>query len=80
MVRTHESGTRSHRGTQLNSETIDEEFSPIVVTLRGGRRATLRSIRPDDAEALQVALRRLSTESRYMRVMSAVNKLLRRRC
>jgi len=51
------------------------DFTPIAVTLRGGRRVTLRSIQPDDAAALQAALGRLSAESRYMRFMSAVNEL-----
>jgi L-amino acid N-acyltransferase YncA len=54
---------------------MDADFIPVAVTLRGGRRVTLRSIRPDDAAALQAALRRLSGESRYMRFMSAVNEL-----
>jgi RimJ/RimL family protein N-acetyltransferase len=51
------------------------DFTPITVTLRGGRSIRLRSIRPDDGEALQAALRGLSAESRYMRFMSAVNEL-----
>jgi acetyltransferase len=59
----------------LPDEFVDSDSTPITVTLRGGRRVTLRSIRPDDAAALQAALRRLSGESRYMRFMSAVNEL-----
>ena len=39
------------------------------MTLRGGRRVTLRAIRPDDGEALQAAMGRLSGEARYMRFM-----------
>lgn len=51
------------------------DFTPIELTLRGGRSVRLRSIRPDDSEALQAALHGLSAESRYMRFMSAVNEL-----
>lgn len=54
---------------------MNADFTPVAVTLRGGRRVTLRSIRPDDGEALQAALRGLSAESRYMRFMSVVNEL-----
>lgn len=59
----------------MNDQSIAEDFTPFAVTLRGGRRVTLRSIRPGDAAALQAALRGLSAESRYMRFMSAVNEL-----
>jgi acetyltransferase len=59
----------------LNKESTTADFTPRAVTLRGGRRVTLRSIRPDDAAGLQAALRGLSAESRYMRFMSAVNEL-----
>jgi acetyltransferase len=59
----------------LNQESSTADFTPIDVTLRGGRRVTLRSIRPDDAAALQSALRSLSAESRYMRFMSAMNEM-----
>jgi GNAT superfamily N-acetyltransferase len=60
---------------QVNAESTAADFTPIAVTLRGGRRVTLRSIRPDDGAALQAAFRGLSTESRYTRFMSAVNEL-----
>jgi acetyltransferase len=59
----------------LNDISSAEDFTPLAVTLRGGRRVTLRSIRPGDAAALQAALRGLSAESRYMRFMSAVKEL-----
>ena len=59
----------------MNNDAMTAEFIPITVTLRGGRSVRLRSIRPDDGEALQAALRGLSAESRYMRFMSAVNEL-----
>jgi len=41
---------------QVNAESTAGRFHPIAVTLRGGRRVTLRSIRPDDG-ALQAAFR-----------------------
>jgi acetyltransferase len=59
----------------LTGVSTDADFTGIAVTLRGGRRVTLRSIRPDDAAALQAALRGLSAESRYMRFMAAVSEL-----
>jgi len=59
----------------LHDEVNISDFTPIAVTLRGGRRVTLRSIRPGDEAALQAAMGRLSGESRYMRFMSAVNQL-----
>jgi len=45
------------------------------VTLRGGRRVALRSIRPDDREVLQAAFGRLSGEARYMRFMATMKEL-----
>jgi acetyltransferase len=59
----------------VKDESMTADFTPIAVMLRGGRRVTLRSIRPEDGEALQAALRSLPMESRYMRFMSAVNTL-----
>lgn len=59
----------------LNDDAMAADFTPVELTLRGGRHVMLRSIRPDDGEALQAALRGLSAESRYMRFMSAVNEL-----
>lgn len=51
------------------------DFTPAAVTLRGGRRVTLREVRPGDEAALAAALKRLSGESRYLRFMAAVNEL-----
>jgi len=59
----------------MTDQTLDAEFTPVGVTLRGGRRVTLRAIRPDDRAALQAALGRLSGEARYMRFMAAVKDL-----
>lgn len=59
----------------MNDEFMAADFTPIAVTLRGGRCVTLRSIRPGDGEALQAAFRGLSVESRYMRFMAALNAL-----
>ena len=43
--------------------------------LKGGVLATVRPIRPDDAEMLQTFVRGLSQESRYFRFASAINEL-----
>jgi L-amino acid N-acyltransferase YncA len=59
----------------LKDESTNEDFTPISVTLRDGRRVTLRSIRPDDGDAMQVAMGRLSGEARYMRFMAALKEL-----
>jgi acetyltransferase len=59
----------------LTDESADADFSPIAVTLRGGRRVALRSIRPDDREVLQAAFGRLSGEARYMRFMATMKEL-----
>lgn len=50
-------------------------FDPVVVTLRDRRRVTVRAIRPDDQERLQLAVRALSDESRYFRFMGAMREL-----
>jgi L-amino acid N-acyltransferase YncA len=59
----------------LSNASAGTDFTPLTVTLRGGRRVTLRSIAPDDVEALQAAFGRLSMESRYMRFMSPMQEL-----
>ena len=59
----------------MSKESVSADFTPINVTLRGGRKVMLRSIRPDDADALQAAMGRLSGEARYMRFMAAVKEL-----
>jgi GNAT superfamily N-acetyltransferase len=51
------------------------EFVPVVLHLRGGRRVTVRAVRPDDADNLQAAVRGLSDESRHARFMSFVREL-----
>ena len=43
--------------------------------LKGGVLATVRPIRPDDADMLQTFVRGLSQESRYFRFASAINEL-----
>jgi acetyltransferase len=43
--------------------------------LKGGGLATIRPIRPDDAEMLQTLVRGLSPESRYFRFVSAMQEL-----
>ena len=59
----------------MSSESASAEFTPIDLTLRGGRKVTLRSIHTDDREPLQAAMGRLSGEARYMRFMAAVREL-----
>jgi GNAT superfamily N-acetyltransferase len=51
------------------------EFVPVVWQLRGGRRVTVRAIRPEDKDKLQAAVRGLSDQSRYFRFMSFLREL-----
>ena len=51
------------------------ESLPEDVQLPDGRRVTLRAVRPSDRDALQTAIKRLSTEARYSRFMSALHEL-----
>lgn len=53
----------------------EAEFLPLELQLRDGRRVTLRTVRPQDRDALQAAIKRLSPESRYTRFMSALPEL-----
>jgi GNAT superfamily N-acetyltransferase len=50
-------------------------FAPVTVTLRDRRAVRVRSIRPDDEQRLQSAVRGLSEESRYTRFMGALREL-----
>lgn len=54
--------------------TLDAKYTEVV-TLRDGSRVTLRPIRPDDAERLQEAYRRLSPESIYNRFLTTAREL-----
>jgi GNAT superfamily N-acetyltransferase len=51
------------------------EFDPIDVELRDGRRVTVRTIRIDDRDGLQTAVRALSPEARYSRFFSPLREL-----
>jgi GNAT superfamily N-acetyltransferase len=51
------------------------EFQPVGVELRDGRRVTLRAVRADDEDEFQEAFRSLSAESRYSRFMSPMREL-----
>ncbi|MGH8120478.1 MAG: GNAT family N-acetyltransferase, partial [Gammaproteobacteria bacterium] len=51
------------------------EFGPVDVSLRDGRRVTLRAVCPQDREKLHAAIKRLSPESRYARFMSPLHEL-----
>jgi GNAT superfamily N-acetyltransferase len=53
----------------------DSVFEPITLVLRDGRRATVRSIRPDDADKLQAAVRAFSTRTSYYRFFSPIKEL-----
>jgi RimJ/RimL family protein N-acetyltransferase len=50
-------------------------FLPRDVELRGGRRVTLRAVRPEDKDEVQAFLKRLSEQSRYSRFMSPLREL-----
>jgi acetyltransferase len=50
-------------------------LEPVLLTLRDGRRATVRAVRADDREALQAAIRSLSMEARHSRFFSPLREL-----
>lgn len=50
-------------------------FAPLAVTLRDGRRVTIRRVRPDDAERFGAAFARLSSEARHSRFMASIREL-----
>jgi len=50
-------------------------FTPIVATLRDGRRVRIRAIRPDDRDEVVQAFDRLSSASRYTRFMAPLRTL-----
>ncbi len=58
-----------------SSQTSIADPGPKEITLRDGRRVTLRAIRPDDAEALRQAFERLSGEARITRFMAPMKQL-----
>jgi len=51
------------------------QFLPVELHLRDGRRVVLRVVRPEDRDALQAAIKRLSSEARYTRFMSPLLEL-----
>lgn len=51
------------------------DFQPLAARLRDGREVTVRSIRAEDADKLQAAVRALSAESRYTRFFSPLREL-----
>jgi GNAT superfamily N-acetyltransferase len=55
--------------------TAGTEFKPRDVELRDGRHVTLRTIRADDKDKLQEAMRALSTQSSYYRFFSPLREL-----
>jgi RimJ/RimL family protein N-acetyltransferase len=50
-------------------------LEPVLLTLRDGRRVTVRAVRADDREALQTAVRGLSMEARHSRFFSPLREL-----
>jgi len=59
----------------MTTAAQEAEFIPVDLQLRDGRRVSLRAVRPQDKEALQAAIKRLSPESRYARFMSPLREL-----
>ena len=53
-------------------ESASGDFPPERMTLRDGRSATIREIRPDDADAFRTALERLSADTLHSRFFSAM--------
>jgi GNAT superfamily N-acetyltransferase len=53
----------------------EDDFQPVELRLRDGRKATLRAIRPDDKDKLQEAVRSLSVQSSYYRFFSPLREL-----
>ena len=51
------------------------DFQPLAVRLRDGTEVTVRTIRAEDADKLQAAIRALSAESRYTRFFSPLREL-----
>jgi len=47
-------------------------MAPLRVTLRDGRSATIREVRPDDADAFRAALERFSADALHSRFFSAL--------
>ena len=54
---------------------MPEPFEPREVTLRDGRKVTLRSVLPSDEGEILQAFEHVNAESRYMRFMAAVKHL-----
>jgi GNAT superfamily N-acetyltransferase len=54
---------------------ITSHLAPFEVTLRDGRRVTIRSVQPADADRFRAAFARLSAEARYSRFMASVSEL-----
>ncbi len=59
----------------MHTGQSNDEFTPVLLELRDGRRVTVRAVRPGDRDNMQNALRALSTESRYARFMSPLREL-----
>jgi len=59
----------------LSNDAPNANVDPVEITLRDGRRATVRTICTTDADALQEAIRALSVESRHTRFFAALREL-----
>lgn len=53
----------------------EPDFQSLAVRLRDGTEVTIRTVRADDGDKLQTAIRSLSPESRYSRFFSAMREL-----
>lgn len=58
-------------------ESVNKELAEIAVTVRDGRRVTLRAVHPDDRDACQAAFDRLCAEARYTRFFAPQKELPR---
>ena len=52
--------------------SLKSDFLPVRTTLRDGRSATIREIRPDDADGFRAALEQVSAEALHSRFFSAI--------
>jgi len=55
--------------------TASDSLDPQTITLKDGKRMTMRAIRPDDADDLQESFQRLSVQSIYLRFLSHKKEL-----
>jgi GNAT superfamily N-acetyltransferase len=59
----------------MQNDEQKDDFHPLAVTLRDGRRVLVRIIRPDDLDEIKAAFERLCPEARYTRFFTAVRAM-----